>query len=204
MDRFGKLVRWFAVPAAVAWALQGCGGETPEPGAGNAPRAYGSQDGWETPAPPEPLRAEERLEMLAESIRDVRDATCVVIGDMAVVGIDVEGELDRSRVGTIKYAVAEALKSDPAGVNAVVTADIDLYHRLQEIRRDIAAGRAAEGFAEELADIVGRIMPQFPRDIEPRPEAEEPKATTEEGGARRAGGMDNRPAGEGAPGGPRG
>jgi YhcN/YlaJ family sporulation lipoprotein len=110
----------------------------------------------------------ERLENLAKSVPQVEDATCVVIGNTAVVGIDVKGNLDRSRVGTLKYTVAEALKKDPHGVNAIITADIDIGSRLSEIRKDIRNGRPVSGFAEEMADIIGRIMPQIPGDIGPR------------------------------------
>jgi YhcN/YlaJ family sporulation lipoprotein len=109
-----------------------------------------------------------RLEQLAEDIPGVQHANCVRFGNTAIVGIDVAAGLDRSRVGTLKYAVAEALRNDPIGVNAVVTADLDIVRRLQEIGADIAAGRPVTGFAEELADIVGRIMPQLPKDIQPR------------------------------------
>jgi len=128
---------------------------------------------------------EDRLEQLAESIQEVKHANCVIMGDTAIVGIDVGGDVERSRVGTIKYAVAEALRKDPVGVNAIVTADMDLNHRLQEIRQDIRDGRPMQGIAEELADIVGRIVPQLPRDVEQRAEApDDPNATTQERGVR--------------------
>ena len=76
--------------------------------------------------------------------------------------------MERSRVGTIKYSVAEAFRKDPYGINAVVTADIDLAQRLNEIGDDIRLGRPAAGFAEEMADIMGRIVPQVPRDVKPQ------------------------------------
>ncbi|WP_233531904.1 YhcN/YlaJ family sporulation lipoprotein [Paenibacillus alkalitolerans] len=128
-----------------------------------------------------------RLEQLAKSVPEVQNANCVVLGQTAIVGIDVGGRMDRSRVGTIKYAVAEALRKDPYGVNAVVTADMDINHRLQEIGEDIRAGRPLDGFAEELADIVGRIIPQLPRDTVEREDVpSSPRATTEERGANKA------------------
>jgi len=109
-----------------------------------------------------------RLERIAESVPQVNSAVCVVFGKTAIVGIDVDAGLDRSRVGTIKYSVAEALRKDPAGINAVVTADLDLGARLREIVDEIRKGRPVSAFANELADIVGRLMPQFPRDTAPR------------------------------------
>ncbi|MFP3123230.1 YhcN/YlaJ family sporulation lipoprotein [Ectobacillus funiculus] len=105
----------------------------------------------------------KHLSSLATSIPSVKDSTAVVIGPYAVVGIDVDANLDRSRVETIKYSVAESLQHDPNGAKAVVVADPDLYERLQEMRRQLQSGRPA-GVMEELAAIVGRVMPQVPND----------------------------------------
>lgn len=110
------------------------------------------------------------LESLAMHVPGVKSAHCVVFQNTAIVGINVAGTLERSRVGTIKYAVAEALRKDPYGINALVTADIDLSNRLQEVRKDFQRGRPISGFAEEMADIIGRIVPQMPRDTKPRTE----------------------------------
>ncbi|HEX7056970.1 MAG TPA: YhcN/YlaJ family sporulation lipoprotein [Bacilli bacterium] len=121
----------------------------------------------QTQTSPNRTAVADRLEMLAESIPQVRNATCVVFGKTAVVGIDVQGNLDRSRVGTIKYSVAQALQKDPYGANALVTADIDLNHRLAELRDKLRKGEPIAGFADEMSDIIGRIMPQFPHDVAP-------------------------------------
>ncbi|MFX3623505.1 MAG: YhcN/YlaJ family sporulation lipoprotein [Ectobacillus sp.] len=103
------------------------------------------------------------LASVAERVPNVKDATAIVIGPYAVVGIDVNGKMDRSRVETIKYTVAESLKNDPHGKNAVVVADVDTYQRLKEMGNQIRAGKP-EGVMEELAAIIGRVMPQIPSD----------------------------------------
>lgn len=114
------------------------------------------------------------LEQLAKGIDGVTNANCVVFGNTAIVGIDVDAKMERSRVGTIKYSVAEAFRKDPYGVDALVTADIDLSQRINEIGADIRRGRPIAGFAEEMADIMGRLIPQMPRDIMPQePETQE-------------------------------
>ncbi|NGQ93681.1 YhcN/YlaJ family sporulation lipoprotein [Brevibacillus sp. SYP-B805] len=115
-----------------------------------------------------PQATAERLVQLATRVKNVNDATAVVIGKRAVVGIDVNAHLDRPEVGVIKYSVAEALKEDPQGATALVTADPDLVQRLREMAADIRRGRPVIGFAQELADIVGRIIPQAPRNVEKR------------------------------------
>jgi YhcN/YlaJ family sporulation lipoprotein len=128
----------------------------------------------------------DRLERLANGIGQVNNTTCVVIGNTAVCGIDVDGKLDRSRVGTIKYSVAEAFRKDPHGVHALVTADMDLVQRIRKIGKHIDNGRPVSGFAQELADIVGRIIPQMPRDAGPTPE---PRAESEDSGELQRNGL---------------
>ncbi len=125
-------------------------------------------------------KVSDRLEQLAESVPHVNKATCVVIGNTAIVGIDVQGDLERARVGTIKYSVAESLRKDPDGLYAIVTADLDMKNRLQEIKQDIQLGHPISGFADELADIVGRIMPQLPRDITPLDDEQETRNQMEQ------------------------
>lgn len=120
----------------------------------------------------------KRLVELATSIPEVNDATAVVLGRYAIVGIDVNSKVDRSQVGSIKYSVAESLKNDPYGARAVVIADADTNQRLKEISADIQNGRPIRGIMEELADVAGRLMPEIPGQmIEPNPTKapEEPK-----------------------------
>ncbi|HZG70218.1 MAG TPA: YhcN/YlaJ family sporulation lipoprotein [Chondromyces sp.] len=105
------------------------------------------------------------LANLASSVPNVQNANAVVLGPYAVVGIDVDSNLDRSQVGSIKYAVAESLKDDPHGANAIVVADPDTTARIREIGNDIENGAPIQGIINELADITGRVMPEIPQDI---------------------------------------
>ncbi|MDR6998048.1 YhcN/YlaJ family sporulation lipoprotein [Neobacillus niacini] len=107
----------------------------------------------------------KRLVELATSVPNVNDATAVVIGRYAIVGIDVNSKLERSQVGTIKYSVAESLKKDPFGAKSIVVADADTTERLREISSDINKGRPIQGIMEELADVAGRLMPEVPGDL---------------------------------------
>jgi YhcN/YlaJ family sporulation lipoprotein len=107
----------------------------------------------------------KHLADLATSIPKVNDATAVVLGRYALVGIDVNQDLDRSEVGSIKYSVAESLKNDPHGARAIIIADPDINARLKEIGEDIQRGEPIEGVMNELADIAGRVIPEVPADI---------------------------------------
>jgi YhcN/YlaJ family sporulation lipoprotein len=149
--------------------LIGCS-QSPKQGAASSPSSTQSGIKAQQVAPPKPAIKDARavadhLEKLATSIPLVQSAHCVVFGNTAVVGINVRPELDRSRVGTVKYAVAEALRKDPHGANAIVTADMDLNQRLSNIRSQVRNGRPIAGFADQMADIIGRAMPQLPRDV---------------------------------------
>ncbi|MFP3361302.1 hypothetical protein R0K17_28755, partial [Planococcus sp. SIMBA_143] len=46
--------------------------------------------------------------------------------------------------------------------NAVVTADADTTYRLKQMATEIKRGHPVGGIMEELADIVGRLMPEVP------------------------------------------
>ncbi|AZK46865.1 YhcN/YlaJ family sporulation lipoprotein [Paenibacillus lentus] len=116
------------------------------------------------------LTKQAHLEQLVMRVPGVKGAHCVIMGNTAIVGIDVDGNLERASVGNIKYTVAEALRKDPQGAGAIVTADIDLNNRIAEIGDKMRAGHPVSGFATELADIIGRIIPQMPRDTVPRTE----------------------------------
>lgn len=117
------------------------------------------------------MSVSKHLANLAASVPDVKGATAVAIGDFAIVGINVDENLDRSKVGTIKYSVAEVLKDDPYGAKAIVVADPDITARLKEIGEDIQNGKPITGILNELSDIVGRIMPEIPGDLQdPNPE----------------------------------
>lgn len=113
----------------------------------------------------------DHLANLASQVRGVKGARAVVAGDYAVIGIDVDKDMDRSKVGSLKYSVVESIKHDPLGAGAVVVADPDLNERLDELRNDFAAGQPLQGIMNELADITGRVMPEAPpREMNKNPE----------------------------------
>src|SRR5690625_712852 len=104
----------------------------------------------------------EHLTNIATKVPNVHEATALIAGPYAVVGIDVDKDLDRSSVGVVKYSVSEALHDDPYGKTAIVIADGDIRQRLNNMREDMADGKPVRGIIDELAAIVGRYMPQMP------------------------------------------
>lgn len=163
------MYKWLASTIIIMIVASGCGTVAQNNETSPSPQNNGNYQAKEAGKKEitDPAQVEAHLEQLARSVDGVKNAHCVVIGNTAVVGIDVEGDLERSRVGTIKYSVAEAFRHDSYGIDALVTADIDITNRLNEIGEDIRNGRPIAGFAEEMADIMGRLIPQFPRDVIP-------------------------------------
>lgn len=104
----------------------------------------------------------DHLANIAAGVPSVNQATTVIAGPFAVVGIDVDKDLDRSTVGVVKYSVTEALRDDPYGKTAVVIADADIGQRLRNMQQEIADGRPMQGIIDELAAIVSRYMPAVP------------------------------------------
>ncbi len=105
-----------------------------------------------------------RLCDLAEKIPHVNGATAVVLGKYAIVGIDIDKDIERSQVGTIKYSVGEVLRDDPYGANATIVADPDINERIREVAADIQNGHPIRGILNELSDITSRIIPAVPGD----------------------------------------
>lgn len=173
------MCKWLVSAVVLCLLATGCGtvarNET-SPSPQNDERVRAQQSSPSEQNISEPNEVAAHLESLALHVPGVKSAHCVVFQNTAIVGVNVDGNLERSRVGTIKYAVAEALRKDPYGVNALVTADIDLSNRLQEVSKDFQRGRPISGFAEEMADIIGRIVPQLPRDTMPRQTQPNPQA----------------------------
>jgi YhcN/YlaJ family sporulation lipoprotein len=106
----------------------------------------------------------KRMAHLANSIPGVYSASAIVVGPYAVVGIDVNKDLDRTRVGTIKYSVAEALKEEMGHNNNVaVIADGDVTERIRHLYEKVRQGHPEDAIVDELASLVGRYMPEVPQ-----------------------------------------
>ncbi|MBA4494280.1 YhcN/YlaJ family sporulation lipoprotein [Paenactinomyces guangxiensis] len=173
------LLKWFGVINIFLLALCGCQPENKPPANESAPRA-GQQISYtqrvrqtapNQPVDRSPQAVAQRMVNLAVSVPQVRNATAISLGRYTIVGIDVDPALDRGRVGTIKYTVAQALQEDPQGSRALVTADVDLVQRIRELNDDLRNGRPVGGIMDELAEIAARISPQPSKEVKQREEA---------------------------------
>lgn len=85
----------------------------------NGPAAHPVEDVARLPQEANATEQADHLAKIARRVNGVANANCVVLGNTAIVGIDVDGKLERADVGTIKYSVAEAIHKDPDGLNSL-------------------------------------------------------------------------------------
>ncbi len=95
-----------------------------------------------------------------ESIKDVRRAAVVITERTALVGIDLTSGTKGKLNNQIKREVEDAVKRADKDITRVsVTADPDVFTRIQNIARDIDKGRPLSGFGREIEEIMRRITP---------------------------------------------
>lgn len=103
-----------------------------------------------------------RLADIALNVPHVTNAETLILGPYVAVAIDIDEDIDDTRVGTVKYTVSEALQNDKYGKTAVVIAEANMTDRFREMQNKLKDGRPIQGVLDELAEIVNRYMPTFP------------------------------------------
>ncbi|MDQ0416357.1 YhcN/YlaJ family sporulation lipoprotein [Croceifilum oryzae] len=169
-----QLISSFTITALFITVATGCNQDNKPPSNNASPKAQNIS--YQQTAPDTSLPAKrskvkndsDHLVQLAKQVPQVKEASAILLGKYAVVAIDVNPDLDSARVGTVKYAVAQALRDDPKGKSALVTADVDLLHRIKKMNEEISQGRPIAGIMSELGSIVARIAPQPSNEVKKR------------------------------------
>ncbi|MGB9791273.1 MAG: YhcN/YlaJ family sporulation lipoprotein [Thermacetogeniaceae bacterium] len=103
----------------------------------------------------------ERIAREAVKVSGVREATVVISGRTAYIGLNLNPNVEKNRTATIKKTVADKAKAaEPSLVRVNVTSDPDLVARLKRIADGIKKGKPVSSFASELAEIERRITPK--------------------------------------------
>ena len=102
----------------------------------------------------------DRIVREVENVNDVKKAAVVITEGTALVGIDLTSGTKGELNSRIKQDVENAVKKADKDITKVsVTADPDIFTRIENIAKDIGEGRPLSGFSTEIEEIMRRIIP---------------------------------------------
>ncbi|GAB6158476.1 hypothetical protein JCM39194_16760 [Desulfotomaculum varum] len=105
----------------------------------------------------------KQAQMLAQEatrVDGVKSAYVVVSGNMAVVGLNINKNMEASQTDRIKAEVGRRLKNADRQISDVrVSTDADTVTRIRKISEGIRQGRPVTDFTKQLDEIVRRMVP---------------------------------------------
>jgi YhcN/YlaJ family sporulation lipoprotein len=100
------------------------------------------------------------LANVCEQVQGVEDATVVVTGNTAYVGIDLDTNTNIANERDIKNQVAQKVRASGKDINTVyVSTEVDFMDRLRNVGTGIRNGRPVDAFTTELNEMIQRITP---------------------------------------------
>lgn len=103
-------------------------------------------------------QANDNLEGTIEQIQGVRNATVVVSGNTAYVGITLDN--NTTNTNNIKNNVAQQIRTSNRDIATVyVSTDAGFINRLRNVGNGIRGGRPLSGFTNDLNNMVQRMTP---------------------------------------------
>lgn len=113
---------------------------------------------------PERMNMNQVADYMADTVNrvpGVERSAVLLTGRTALIGVDLGKDIGGSKIDTIKYSVKEAAENTGSGYRAVVTADVDTVTRVRELIAGMRAGKPVDSIADEIADIVSRLIPEM-------------------------------------------
>jgi YhcN/YlaJ family sporulation lipoprotein len=140
---------------------------TPAPSPGMTTPAPSRTPTTPTPTTPAPVKRpvpqSARAAKIASNVAklpEVNKATVVISGNTAIVGIDMKANVQGTHETQVKKKVEKTVRDTDKGIkNVSVTSDPDLYTRINNIAKGIAAGRPLSEFTKQITEILKRITP---------------------------------------------
>ena len=113
---------------------------------------------------PTPIRRRmQKAEVLVDRIEDlegIEDATVIISGSTAYVGVDMEADMQGRMTDVMKQRVTDrAKKSDMMLTRVYVSADSDTVTRLRNYARDIEDGKPISGIIRQIDEMFRRPAP---------------------------------------------
>lgn len=95
------------------------------------------------------------------TIKGVKSANVVISEERALVGINLDKNIEGKLTDSIKNEVDKKVKTvDPKIKTVAVSADVDIVQRITNVGNGIRGGKPLSEFGTEIEEIFRRIMPK--------------------------------------------
>lgn len=108
----------------------------------------------------QPTVADQIVQMV-NKMTGVKASYAVVIGNLAMIGVDLKDRLNADQENQLKDRIAAEVKAKmPQLAEVWVTADPDLVVRIRDLAARIARGEPISGFFDEVNNLIQKLRPQ--------------------------------------------
>lgn len=111
----------------------------------------------------------DRLARTCETVPGVDNATVVISGNTAYVGVNTDGDLTgrniaygtASDLSSVKRQCAQKIKTDNPNIQTVyVSTDANFFDRLRRVGNGVRNGTPVESFRNELSNLIRNLTPE--------------------------------------------
>ena len=158
--------RWtlLIVTVLIIASLAGCTAyrrPTPTP----TPTPTPDPEAPEMPMTPAPQTAQpttaDRVVKVVNSMAEVKSSYAVVVGNVAMVGVDLRDKLTTSQEESLKNRISSETKRQmPELAEVWVTSDPDLVKSIRDLAARISRGEPISGFFDEITQIMRKLEPE--------------------------------------------
>ncbi|MFO7263314.1 MAG: YhcN/YlaJ family sporulation lipoprotein [Bacillota bacterium] len=99
----------------------------------------------------------DRMAEVAAAVDGVENATAVIVGATAYVGLDLDPQVGRRKADAVEEEVARRVNRAVPRYHVIVTSDVDMLGQLTEIDNGLRAGRPIEQFRDQL-DVINQRL----------------------------------------------
>jgi YhcN/YlaJ family sporulation lipoprotein len=99
----------------------------------------------------------DRIAKAAAQVNGVNNATAVIVGGTAYVGLDLNTRVNRRQADAVEDQVARHVSRVAPRYHVVVTSDADLFGQLREIDNGLRGGRPVDDYRNQLGVIDDRM-----------------------------------------------
>lgn len=103
----------------------------------------------------------KKVEDAVNKIKDVKSSAVVITGDRALVGINMDSNVEASKTNKVKSEVEKIAKSVDKDLKSVaVSSDADVFTRISKVGEGLKSGKPFSQFKNEVEEIFRRVLPQ--------------------------------------------